>query len=113
MERSRPAPVVTDNRWPDSYTKFNDDVVDPDYDMPPAGDPVPDALDFGDYKIIDGLGKGGFSCVMLVKRQGDKKLFGLKVRREKREKREKRGKRVRKEGKREIRASSYKQSVLY
>ena len=50
--------MVTDNRWPETFTKFSDDVVDPDYDMPPPEDPIPDPLDHGDYKIIDGLGKG-------------------------------------------------------
>lgn len=32
-----------------------------------------------DYVIVNGLGKGGFSAVMLVQRRGDKKLYALKV----------------------------------
>ncbi len=32
-----------------------------------------------DYVVVDGLGKGGFSAVMLVRRTSDRKLFALKT----------------------------------
>ena len=36
-------------------------------------------LDMVDYVVVDGLGKGGFSAVMLVQRTSDGKLFALKT----------------------------------
>ena len=37
-------------------------------------------LDLSDYSVIYGLGKGGFSAVMLAQRKSDEKFFALKAR---------------------------------
>jgi len=71
--------------WDLTASTFEDDeglgdCIDYDFEPEPAPRQIfPCRADMEDHKVIYGLGKGGFSSVMLVMRQSDEKLFALKV----------------------------------
>jgi hypothetical protein len=66
-------------------TRWRDDNKDGDYVDKDREDPTtaflvpPCSVDMADLSVIYGLGKGGFSAVMLVQRKADGELFALKV----------------------------------
>jgi len=70
--------VAEATRWRDDNK--DGDYVDVDREDPSTAFLVPPAsVDMADLSVIYGLGKGGFSAVMLVQRKTDSEFFALKV----------------------------------
>jgi len=71
--------------WDTTASDFEDDegagdCIDHDFEPEPNPRQIfPCPAKMEEHKVIYGLGKGGFSSVMLVMRQSDDKLFALKV----------------------------------